>query len=153
MGHRPVSASLGGGDPRVARIVDLFERFAPADIAKLGEFYTADARFKDPFNEVRGLAPIQAVYRHMFDALDAPRFVVHDILVQGDQCFLAWEFLFSFKRSKEVQTVRGSSHLKLDAIGLIAEHRDYWDAAEEFYEKLPVLGGFMRWLKRRAAGA
>jgi hypothetical protein len=29
-------------------------------------------------------------------------------------------------------------------------HRDYWDAAEELYEKLPVLGSVMRWLKARA---
>jgi hypothetical protein len=37
-----------------------------------------------------------------------------------------------------------------DAQGLITLHRDYWDAAEELYEKLPVLGGLMRWLKKRA---
>jgi steroid Delta-isomerase len=30
-------------------------------------------------------------------------------------------------------------------------HRDYWDAAEELYEKLPILGGLMRWLKRQAS--
>ena len=35
--------------------------------------------------------------------------------------------------------------------GRIAMHRDYWDAAEELYEKLPVLGGLMRWIRRRAA--
>lgn len=29
-------------------------------------------------------------------------------------------------------------------------HRDYWDAAEELYEKLPVLGDLMRWLRRQA---
>ena len=29
--------------------------------------------------------------------------------------------------------------------------RDYWDAAEELYEKLPIVGTLMRWLKRRAA--
>ena len=34
--------------------------------------------------------------------------------------------------------------------GRIALHRDYWDAAEELYEKLPVLGVLMRWLKSRA---
>jgi hypothetical protein len=33
---------------------------------------------------------------------------------------------------------------------LITEHRDYWDAAEELYEKIPVLGGLMRWLKKKA---
>jgi hypothetical protein len=31
----------------------------------------------------------------------------------------------------------------------VADHRDYWDAAEELYEKLPVLGALMRLLKRR----
>jgi hypothetical protein len=38
----------------------------------------------------------------------------------------------------------------LDAQNLIVVHRDYWDAAEELYEKLPWLGGLMRWLKRKA---
>ncbi|MFN7856697.1 MAG: nuclear transport factor 2 family protein, partial [Acidovorax sp.] len=34
--------------------------------------------------------------------------------------------------------------------GLVALHRDYWDAAEELYEKLPVVSALMRWLKKRA---
>jgi steroid Delta-isomerase len=138
-------------DARVARIVALFEALTPADVARLGEYYHAQARFKDPFNEVQGLAPIQHVFEHMFVALDGPRFVVHDIVVQGDQCFLTWDFIFRFKRfSRELQTVHGGSHLKLDAAGLITLHRDYWDAAEELYEKLPVVSALMRWLKRRA---
>jgi hypothetical protein len=28
-------------------------------------------------------------------------------------------------------------------------HRDYWDVAEELYEKVPVLGGLLRTIKRR----
>jgi steroid Delta-isomerase len=136
---------------RVARIVALFESLAPADLARLGEFYGAQAVFKDPFNEVRGVPAIQQVFTHMFTSLDAPRFVVRDIVVQGEQCFLSWDFLFRFKRfSAEPQTVRGGSHLKFDAHGLVVLHRDYWDAAEELYEKLPVVGALMRWLKRRA---
>jgi steroid delta-isomerase len=31
----------------------------------------------------------------------------------------------------------------------VAYHRDYWDSAEELYEKVPLLGAFMCWLKRR----
>ena len=138
-------------DARVARIVALFEALTPADLARLGEVYHPQARFKDPFNEVQGLAPIRQVFEHMFVALDEPRFVVHDIVVQHDQCFLSWDFLFRFKRfSRELQTVHGSSHLKFDSAGVIVLHRDYWDAAEELYEKLPVVRALMRWLKRRA---
>ena len=33
---------------------------------------------------------------------------------------------------------------------LVLVHRDYLDAAEELYEKLPLLGGLMRLLKRAA---
>jgi steroid Delta-isomerase len=46
--------------------------------------------------------------------------------------------------------VRGTSHLRFAADGLVCYHRAYWDAAEELYEKLPVVRSVMRWLKRRA---
>lgn len=46
--------------------------------------------------------------------------------------------------------IHGGSHLQLDPSGRILVHRDYWDAAEELYEKLPLIGALMRWLRRRA---
>jgi ketosteroid isomerase-like protein len=139
-------------DPRVARIVQAFEQLTPADLARLGELYTEGARFKDPFNEVQGVPAIRAVFEHMYATLDAPRFVIHDVVAQGDQCFLTWDFVFRMRRfNRDEQTVRGGSHLKLAADGRISLHRDYWDVAEELYEKLPVVGGLMRWLKRRAS--
>ena len=72
--------------------------------------------------------------------------------MQGDQCFLTWEFRFRFRsyRPAQPQVILGASHLVFSTKGLVTLHRDYWDAAEELYEKLPVLGGAMRWLKRRA---
>jgi steroid delta-isomerase len=137
-------------DERVARIVDFFEHLTPQALAELPRLYTPDAAFKDPFNEVRGTAAIAGIFEHMYRSLDQPRFVVHDILVQGDQCFLSWDFVFALKRGGDVQTIRGATHLRLAADGRIAVHRDYWDAAEELYEKLPLVGGLMRWLKKRA---
>lgn len=138
-------------DPRAARVVGFFEALSPADAARMAEFYTDDASFKDPFNEVRGTAAIGRVFGHMFTSLDAPRFVVKDVIVQGDQCFMTWDFLFRMKRFRpDEQTVRGGSHLVFAPDGRIAMHRDYWDVAEELYEKLPVLGALMRWLKARA---
>jgi steroid Delta-isomerase len=140
-------------DPRVARIVTFFEQLSPADLPRVVDFYAADARFKDPFNEVQGVPAITGVFAHMYRALEAPRFVVHEIVVERDQCFLAWDFLFRFRRYAPAvdQVVRGGSHLRFAADGRIAMHRDYWDAAEELYEKLPAVGALMRWLKRRAS--
>lgn len=134
------------------RIEAFFAALTPADLARLSEFYTPDAYFKDPFNEVRGVAAIEGIFRHMFDALDAPHFVITSRMVDGDQCFLVWEFRFGFKNFHKgvQQVVHGGSHLLLAPDGRISSHRDYWDAAEELYEKLPLVGGLMRWLKRRA---
>ena len=138
-------------DARVARVVAMFESLAPADLARLAEFYTADARFKDPFNDVTGVPAIQRIFAHMFAALDEPRFVVLDVVAEGDQCFLTWDMHFRMKRfSRESQVIRGGSHLRFDASGRVTVHRDYWDAAEELYEKLPAIGALMRWLKKRA---
>jgi steroid Delta-isomerase len=138
-------------DPRLAPAVALFEGLSRADLPQLASIYTADVRFKDPFNEVQGVAAVQAIFAHMFDSLDGPRFVVHEVIVQGDQAFLAWDFVFRMKRfNRDEQVIRGGSHLRLAPDGRIAVHRDYWDAAEELYEKLPVLGSLMRWLKQRA---
>ena len=140
-------------DARVARLVALFEALAPADLARLDRFYAADVRFKDPFNEVHGVDAVQRIFAHMFATLDEPRFVVHDVVVQGDHCFLTWEFLFRLRRfGRRPQVVRGGSHLRFDAQGRVFWHRDYWDAAEELYEKLPLVGALMRWLKRQAGG-
>ena len=51
----------------------------------------------------------------------------------------------------QAQLIRGASHLKFDQQGRVVWHRDYWDAAEELYEKLPVIGWLMRFLKGKLA--
>lgn len=138
--------------PEIERIVQRFESISPATLDAVAELYALDARFKDPFNEVQGPEAIRRIFEHMFESLDEPRFVVNEAIVQGRQAFLAWDFHFRMKRfDRAPQVIRGGSHLVLAADGRITLHRDYWDAAEELYEKLPVVGSLMRWLKRRAA--
>lgn len=136
----------------VQQLLQFFEQLKPQDLPRLPELYAADARFKDPFNDVQGLAAIERIFAHMFDALDSPHFIVTERIEQGQQCFLVWDFRFRFRRfdTQSWQTVRGGTHLVFNSEGLVTLHRDYWDAAEELYEKLPVVGSLMRWLKRRA---
>ncbi len=136
----------------VDRIVDAFQTLTPAGVEALDAIYATDARFKDPFNNVQGVAEIQRIFRHMYASLESPHFIVTGRIVQGAQCFLTWEFRFGFRRFKrgEAQCILGGSHLLLNDEGRITLHRDYWDAAEELYEKLPVVGSVMRWLKRRS---
>jgi len=45
--------------------------------------------------------------------------------------------------------VAGVSRVVLADDGRVSEHIDYWDAAGELYSQFPVIGGLMRWLRRR----
>lgn len=138
--------------PALDRVIAFFEHLSPESLGSLDQLYAPQARFKDPFNEVEGTQAIRAIFVHMFQSLQEPRFVVTGRVQQGEQAFLTWDFHFRFQRfdTSTVQTIRGATHLMFDHQGLIVLHRDYWDAAEELYEKLPGIGALMRWLKRRA---
>lgn len=135
------------------RLVRFYETIDARTVrAALLEVYAPDARFKDPFNDVAGVDAIAAIFEHMFEQVDAPRFAVTARMVQGGEAFLVWEFRFRMKRWRAGgQCIRGASHIVFNDAGLVAMHRDYWDAAEELYQKLPLLGALMRWLKRRAS--
>lgn len=146
------AAAALAADPRVARLVAFFESLTPASIAAVEQVYTEDAYFKDPFNEVRDRPALRRILEHMFDQVADPRFAITTTVVQGSEAFLVWNFNFRPKgRLDAEQTIRGASHIQFAEDGRVSYHRDYWDAAEELYEKVPVLGSLMRLIKRRAA--
>lgn len=130
-------------------LVNFFETLTPQSLERLGDFYAPDARFKDPFNDVQGIAAIKRIFEHMYRQVDAPRFVVTDRLVEGDRAMLVWTFHFVLRGRPQV--IRGVSHLRFGDDGRVMVHRDYWDAAEELYMTLPGIGWLMRWLRSALA--
>jgi ketosteroid isomerase-like protein len=133
------------------RVQRYFETLSRERVAALGEVYSDEARFKDPFNEVQGVAAIRTIFEHMYRDLLDPRFEVSAVVGAGDQAFMTWNFRFRHPRLKGEQLIRGATHLHFAPDGRVRLHRDYWDAAEELYEKLPVVGTLVRLLRRRAA--
>jgi steroid Delta-isomerase len=136
-------------EPHVAALILAFEALTPATLDALVERYAEQARFKDPFNDVRGRVAVRRVYAHMFDTLGQPRFTILAACGGGSDCFLTWD-LDCTLRGKPLR-IHGASRLQLDAQGRITEHRDYWDTAEELFAKLPLLGPLVRALLRRLA--
>ena len=136
--------------PDLDRLIAFYHDLTPESIARFPEFYSADAYFKDPFNEVRGVEAIQRIFRHMFQQVETPRFVVTERVADAQGVMLVWEFCYRVRLwgRGETQVMRGVSHLKFAADGKVSYHRDYWDAAEELYMKLPAIGSLMRGLRR-----
>ncbi|QNM95316.1 nuclear transport factor 2 family protein [Chitinimonas koreensis] len=128
-------------------LIDWYASLSPDSLQALPNYYHPDARFTDPFNDVRGHAAIMRVFRHMFETTRAPRFVVLERVSQDGRLFVSWDFLFGLGRRE--YRVHGSSLLHFDLAGQVVSHRDYWDPAGELWQRMPLLGGPVAWLRRR----
>ncbi len=138
---------------RAARVKGYFETLTPEAVERMGEVYATDAYFRDPFNEVTGLPAIQKIFRHMYEPLVEPRFVILETIEEGDRLVLTWDMLYRIRKFKPEleRKIHGLSLLRFDAEGRVAFHRDYWDAAGELYAQLPLVGPLMRFLARKMA--
>ena len=137
---------------RTSALVAFFETLGPESVRDMGRFYANNACFKDPFNEVSGLAEIQRIFLHMYDTALDPRFTVNEVFYADEGVMLKWDFDFRIKswRPEVPRRICGVSHIRFGTDGLVTCHRDYWDAAEELYERLPVIGSVMRLFKKLA---
>ena len=130
-----------------------FESISPADVPRLGTIYTEDAYFRDPFNEVTGVSEIARIFGAMFEHLDDVRFTILETVADDGGAMLTWDMCYRVRkwRPHQSQVIHGATHLRFALDGRIAYHRDYWDAANELYAKLPLIGPVMRLLRRKLA--
>ncbi len=139
--------------PTLTDYVAFWTSLTPASLTDLSRYYTADAYFRDPFNEVTGLAPITVIFEAMFERLEAPRFEILETISEGQSTFLIWDFTFRIQafRPQLTRLIHGTTHVRFAPCGRVRYHRDYWDAASELYVHFPLIGGVLRYLRKRFA--
>ncbi|WP_245575021.1 nuclear transport factor 2 family protein [Chitinilyticum litopenaei] len=129
------------------RVLAAYARLSPETLDELLACYAPDARFRDPFNDVRGHFAIAAIFRHMFASTGSPRFDIERHWRDGSDAFALWRFHVVV--AGKALVIDGGSRLRLAADGRVCEHVDYWDAAGGLYAHLPVIGPLMGWLAAR----
>ena len=123
------------------------ESLTEDSLERLHEFVSEDVCFRDPFNEAHGVEAMTRVFRHMFTQLSHVRFRVLHAAASGETCLLAWRFEARL-RGRD-WSFEGASVVHFDAEGKVVEHIDHWDAARDFYERLPVIGWLLRGVRGR----
>jgi hypothetical protein len=129
------------------RYCAFLESLTRETLASLPDYVTEDVHFRDPFNDVHGVNAMQRVFRHMFDNVQDIRFEVHHAMIEGDYCLMQWRF--QGRLGSGPWAFDGTSGIRFAPDGRVDEHIDYWDAAGNFYERLPVIGWLLSWLRRR----
>ena len=131
------------------RLVTWFETLSPKSVARTSEFYAPDAHFRDPFNDVRGVPAIRRIYAHLFEQVRHPRFRVTQRYIEEGSAVLLWEFSFIGDAGDQATVIRGASHLQFDHEGLVTLHQDYWDPTPDIYQRVPLLGRMIGWVRQR----
>jgi len=109
--------------------------------------FESNATFEDPFQKVQGVENIYKVFQHMYEGLHDPKFDIVEIINQDNVLYLQWNFNFSRTERSKPQSFIGVSRVEFNEKAKAISHIDYWDAASNIYEKLPLLGSILRFIK------
>ncbi|HCX14952.1 MAG TPA: nuclear transport factor 2 family protein [Rhodospirillaceae bacterium] len=131
--------------------IKFYEALSHESIDKIVDVATPDIHFCDPFSDVTGIEAYKNILVRMLKTMPDAKFKISHQAVDGDTCFLRWRMDATFRGAQWV--IQGMSELKFAPDGKVCEHIDHWDAGSQFYERLPLLGVILRFLKRRVSGA
>lgn len=137
-------------DPSLRRFVTFYREYAPEWLPRLGEIYHPEFEFLDPFGEIRAdLKKLEHHFGKLFTAVHASKFLVEDAAVGQDGAYVRWIWVWKWKPKSQEKRVPGVTHLRFAGDGRVKFHQDLFDAAEGFFEVVPVVGGMIRLVKRR----
>lgn len=132
------------------RYQTLFENLTPDSLKhEFANVFDPQVYFKDPFNEVRGLADLQQIFSHMFGSLHEPEFRIHHMAGADKTGYLEWRFYFKLKPNGETQQINGMSKILINDQDKVIVHMDYWDTGEYVYQKVPILGALVKLVAKR----
>ncbi len=117
----------------------------------LDKIYSLEATFIDPFNQIKMLSNIKVYFAALYENVEKISFEFVDSNTLDGSHYITWNMHLTHPKinAGKEYCVPGISHLKTDAQQKITYHRDYFDAGIMLYEKLPVLGNIIRWIKRK----
>ncbi|NVJ92656.1 MAG: nuclear transport factor 2 family protein [Methylocystaceae bacterium] len=128
--------------------LDLFENLNADTIAKCDEVVSPDIRFKDPFNDIHGIVLFRKMLLKTLNEVENPKFNIIDQAHSETRHYVRWDFDGRVKGLGALHFT-GMSEIRYDDQKLVCEHIDHWDASEQLYEKLPLLGWPITCFKKR----
>ncbi|MCE7066972.1 nuclear transport factor 2 family protein [Dyadobacter sp. CY326] len=124
-----------------------FNRLPDENAALLEEIYESDAHFQDPIRTLKGIVEIHT-YLQKFNAnVRRGGYKFTQQSIRNDRAYLSWELDLEYKIPQKRIAVSGITVLLIGE--KVISQRNYYDAGAFFYEHLPLIGPFIRYIKRK----
>lgn len=112
-------------------------------------YFDENSSFEDPFQTLQGFEAIHHIFVDMYEKLYQPYFIVDELISNDDVTYLRWTFEYARSSTHQRDSFVGVSRVTFSKNGKVDTHIDYWDAAQHVYEKVPLLGSILRFIKRK----
>src|SRR5210317_1557588 len=135
----------------LARMVqETFENLDPQGIEQLRGIYADDVSFEDPIHGIQGLDALVENFQNLYTNVESCQFKFHRSVVNTKSMFFSWTMILKHKKLRRGKIIRveGSSYIKYRQ-GKVYYHRDYFDLGAMVYENIPVLGGLIKFIRKR----
>lgn len=138
--------------PKLEKFCDFYATFGLPNIDSLDALYTENVIFKDPIHEITGIEPMRTYLADLCTELVHCSFSFHHHIEEGDHVFLRWTMHYAHPKISggKTLTLEGATEIEFDG-ELVRYHCDYYDMGAMLYERLPVIGSIIRWLRGRLA--
>lgn len=139
-------------DEILERFRACFQSFETGDVdpAALAQVYAPGVLFEDPFRRIEGRDALGNYLQKLYANVEYCRFDFMRHWQDRDSAVLAWNMSLRHPRLNRGREFRVDGASELHFRDKISHHRDYFDSNALLFEQLPVLGSFMKFLKRRA---
>lgn len=133
------------------RFRTLYNELNKDTLEKLSDLYDADIVFVDPIHSVDGLGELTEYCRNLYANVQSIHFDYHDVSYGPGLFHQDWTMTFEHPKMNKGEpiTVAGSTRVRVNELGLITEHRDYYDVGEMIYRNIPVVGSFIGMINKR----
>jgi hypothetical protein len=113
------------------------------------DVYAPNVYYRDGFKDLQGIDALEAYLISALPDMYVYSLDLQDVAVHDGNYYLLWTTQFSLKNKKEIISLTGMTHLRFDKDGRVIFEQGFWDTGV-IYERLPIVGPFIRWLKKKA---
>ena len=150
------SRTVVRGSDAAARDIEQFKTFnsdfsAQNITNRTRQVYAADVYFRDPFKEIHGEPEFEAYLLRGSAAVAEFSMDWKEVSENEGNYYFRWIMSVKLKRDaadRPPTRVTGISHVRFGPDGKVIFHQDYFDGAALIYERVPILGGAIRYIKK-----
>ncbi|WP_100643343.1 nuclear transport factor 2 family protein [Alteromonas facilis] len=135
----------------IRKFCDFYQQLNVRDVSGLSNVYANDIEFIDPIGKHNGIAELTDYFNALLSGTRSCEFDIDSVDAIDEQKYVVtWQMRF------ESTALKTPTPISVDGISIIKTndshvtyHRDYYDVGQMAYEHVPILGYWVRKIKRR----